>query len=263
MCVKCRADVTFARRSQDSKGRYLCLNCAKASETSIGAASISKGGGSSASADNRPPPPQRNPVAAAQPVTLQKAGAQSNDPRGTRRRSARQKKIIFWIIGVGVALVAVVSASFFLLRPTWEEQNRAQIITMKTDADGLLQNGHADAAYARYKALFAFVGDHEIHGDFIKTELAIAKSGMENAYAKAAPLIEKEEEEARARAAEQQRIADERHAAELAQQHWKKLLVSSRQPNKREKKRKPRNKIEWPVRPRRSTRYGRQLGRSF
>ena len=34
ICAKCGADVTFARRASDPKGRYLCLPCAKASEAS-------------------------------------------------------------------------------------------------------------------------------------------------------------------------------------------------------------------------------------
>jgi hypothetical protein len=217
-CVQCGADLTFAQRSQDSKGRYHCLRCAKASATSLGAVSTSKAHASAASADNRLSPANRTPLAAAQPTTFQQPKAQSDKSRGAGGQTTRQKQIIFWIIGGGIALVVVVSACLFLLRPTWEEQNRAQIITMKTDADDLLQHGQAEAAYARYKELFAFVGDHEVHGDFIKTELAIAKSGMEHAYATAAPLIEKEEAEEREKAAEQQRIADERRAAELAQQ---------------------------------------------
>jgi hypothetical protein len=158
---------------------------------SLGAASISKAGGSSASADNRAAPPKYTPTTAAQPATFHAATARSNKPYGTGRRTKHEKQTIVWIAGGGIALMAVVGACLLLIRPTWEEKNRAQIIAMKTDADGLLQRGQAEAAYARYKELFGFVGDHEIHGDFIRTELTIAKSGMERAYADAAPLIEK------------------------------------------------------------------------
>ena len=133
------------------------------------------------------------------------------------RKAAPPSPITLWIIG-GVVVVGIIAAvCFFLTRKGWDEQHRDQITAMKADAEHLIQTGDPRGAYFKYQDLFAFVEGHTIQDDFIKTELEMAKGGMDTAHAEAAPLIAKEEAEEKARQQERDRIAAEQKAAELAQ----------------------------------------------
>jgi hypothetical protein len=128
MCSKCGADVTFARRVLDPKGRYLCLNCAKAT-----AAKAPVAPEDDLELLTRLEPAAQTParaVAVAKPSMVR--------PKKEKRRVSRSTEINRWVAG-GVAIIVILIVAFFLVnkRP-WDEQNRLQILSMKNGADALL-----------------------------------------------------------------------------------------------------------------------------
>jgi multidrug efflux pump subunit AcrA (membrane-fusion protein) len=217
ICYKCKEDVTFTRRVSDPKGRYLCLVCAKAIETAPIAPSAPS------TRPSKEPKSDLELLAQIAPeIQPPFSSVAETKPRVTQNKKLNRQKpfpteAMLWISG-GVAIVLILVGAFFLVnRKTWDQQNHDEILSMKSDADGLLRSGQPKAAYDHYKELFVFVGQHEIQNDFIKSELEAAQTGMDTARAQAAPLIAKEEEEARQRAAEQQRLVDQQRAAALAE----------------------------------------------
>ncbi len=204
VCVGCGADVTFAPRSRDQKGRWICVDCGAAAQR------------------RSPPVATSQETATDAPVvdgvelqSLASAASAANRRKKTDLNPQRSpvRGDVVWIVPLAAgAVVALAVATFFIYRPTWEDKHRDSLLAIKSDADTLASNHQPKEAYYRYKQIFDEIDDHTITDKLLSEDIENARSSMQREYAEAAPIIEKEEKEEQERQAEQKRQEELRAA---------------------------------------------------
>jgi len=154
ICIECGADVTFARRASDPKGRYLCLTCAKALEKSRIAASAPVAAATAEGGDDLRLLAQLAPTKTEAPNASAQAIPRPVQPKLANRPEPRSKEPILWITGGFIVVLVLIIAFVMMGRKTWEQQNRPQIMSMKSDADSLLKSGQPKAVLRSLQGAF-------------------------------------------------------------------------------------------------------------
>ena len=87
---------------------------------------------------------------------------------------------------------------------------------MKSSADAMLAKGDPVSSYEQYGKIFDLVRGQKVKSQSVQSQLDQAKKSMEFAYAQAAPLIQKKEQEEAARAEAEHQEQERRRQAEIA-----------------------------------------------
>ncbi len=131
----------------------------------------------------------------------------------------------FWgVCGITAIVCILLLAAYLILRPTWEDQHRSQLLAIRQEADAMLADGRAKDAYYKLKELHDLVGDRELSDSTLKYELRLAEKQMAKARQQASAEIAREEAaerarvEAAARAEEERKRQEQLAAAQRAEQ---------------------------------------------
>jgi hypothetical protein len=213
VCSRCGADVTFAKRIRDEHGSIFCNDCAQilpASEVLSLPKTLSEvqephGDGPTQPADS---------MSGLSAAVIAHAPKRSAPPKKKKAEWSPTK----WIVALCLFVIAaIVTGGYLVTRPTWEDLNGQRITDMKGEADVMKEQQRPKDAYFKYKELFDFVGDHKITGPSLAATVADARNSMDQEYALASVLIEKEVADAKAKVEAEQRAEAARKAAQEAQ----------------------------------------------
>jgi hypothetical protein len=226
VCSICAADVTFTTRIKLPDGTYHCEVCDRVKErlpahnyvgpsphlTCVSCGAAMKSGRHAPiceaceAATNHP-----------QRKTLGQGKKRETVPEPETRSAMR------WIIlGVAAVVLSIGIATWIILTPRWEESHLNEILSMRETAMQLYGANKPVESYHAFESLFAFVGNRSIKTPYVVDQLASAKSTMDQAYAKAKPIIDQEAAEARAQQAAAEAAARQKAADEAAAQERQK-----------------------------------------
>ena len=98
----------------------------------------------------------------------------------------RKAVLIPALIGLAGIIIAALTVAIFMPRqkpaPTWEDENRQQIIALKQQAEFSAVSGHYREAFERYQELERLVNGHEIADPFLHGELSLAWKHREQVW---------------------------------------------------------------------------------
>jgi hypothetical protein len=224
ICGICQADVTFTARRKLEDGTYICEACDRSTNYAANIGDF-----------NLAPLPTCNLCGAELKSTGDSGICEACEARKRKRNAAGSslpadedmleangtRSSMRWIAaGIGAAVLSIGIATWIILTPRWEEAHLNEIVSMRQTAMGLYGAKKPVESYHAFQSLFAFIGDHKIKNAYVLEQVDSARATMQEVYAEAQPVIEREEAEARAReqAAETEARAREQAVEAAAQQ---------------------------------------------
>jgi hypothetical protein len=217
VCTVCGADVTFATKHRQPDGSFICDACAAGPAPAVA-----------------PTPEPKEKAKAQRPRQL------PSSPRHSRLKVTPAKVAA---TAVFLALLIIASATWFILTPSWDEENAPRLNQMKEEAEQLLASKRPKESYYKFQQLFAAVGDRRVRDEYLRKDLDVARSLMDRAYREAKPIIDKEREEEKARLARQQEQERQRKAAQAAAREHRAREQREQEQARREQERQARRLI--------------------
>jgi hypothetical protein len=212
-CSVCGADVTFGQKVRLVNGDLACPKCAGIAEQAP-------------DGHDAPLPDTLGDTdvvveAAGEKPSLKNAAKASGTPVW--------EQPAFWgVCGIAAIALALLLAAYLILRPSWEDQHRDELVARRQEASNLLANGKPKEAYYKFKDLHELVGDRKLSRALLKQEMQVAGEEMAKAEQLAAPEIAKEE------AAERGRLAAARRAEEERQRREREAVARQQEEKRRQ-----------------------------
>jgi hypothetical protein len=120
----------------------------------------------------------------------------------TEREGIQIRSLIAGIIVI--VILALIGTLLYKTHHSWERQNSAKILELKTAADQLVASGKVTDGYSKYEELMKFIGDHPLKNKKLRRALEDVKSAREKIY----PLVVAEQENKK-KQEEQKRVQDQ------------------------------------------------------
>jgi hypothetical protein len=108
---------------------------------------------------------------------------------GPREKNPVPLIVILSTVG---SVVVLTIAWLLFFRPSWQDQHKAHVLDLITQANSLATNGAKNDAYSKYAELFKVVGDNPITDPDLQSKLTDARAAMIKLESAATPDLSKQ-----------------------------------------------------------------------
>lgn len=93
---------------------------------------------------------------------------------------------------VAGAIVITAIVVYLVAFPDWENANKQQLRSLKSQAQALVSSGKVKEGYFKYEELFRLLGDHKLRDGSLRAEMQAARIAKDRASARIAAMAEQE-----------------------------------------------------------------------